>query len=358
MTVVEYRSNAIVELMQVSEQDCDERWLKKALQAAIMVELATIPPYACGLWSIKDPAKDRNVFSAIREILFDEMTHLGRVGNILSALGEQPVLADPKSVPEYPGALPGGVRPELTVQLSGLDKPALRMFSEIEKPDRPLAEAAAMETYTSIGAFYSRIRDVLRANKDLFREPGPQIDYDMSARGLENSVEPIRGWEQADRAIEAIMQQGEGTTASPENPFPGKKGELAHYYVFLEIHQGRRLINVGEKWEFRGEEIPMPSVYPMAKVPKGGWATDRKNAPTGAVKLMVEAFNAHYGVLLRSLEAAWREQNDRERNSLVLRAIASMSSMRALARVLMQLPLPGNAKATYGPEFRYSTQNP
>lgn len=362
MTVLDYRGNAIVDLMQVDDEDCGEPWLLKALQAALMVELATIPPYACGLWSIKEP-KNSRVHIDIQEIIFDEMSHFGRVGNILTAIGGQPVLAERKGVPRYPGPLPGGVRPELTVFLSGLSKRSLGMFAKIEEPQDPIVTmAAGKETYTSIGAFYAKVRRSLEANRDLFRRPpGPQVLFPgLAVHGKENVLESITGWEQADHAIEAIMQQGEGRLDSPLNPFYGAEGELAHYYTFLEIEKGRKLTKVGDKWGFYddAEEIPMPSAYPMAEVPEGGWAKDSQNAPTGPVKAMMEAFNAHYSVLLRSLEEAWRKPEEGKREGLVMKAVASMSSMRALARVIMQMPLPADDGKTYGPEFQYTEQEP
>ena len=41
------------------------------------------------------------------------------------------------AAPSYPGKLPLDVHPELTVQLSALNKDALDAFLEIERPDHP-----------------------------------------------------------------------------------------------------------------------------------------------------------------------------------------------------------------------------
>src|SRR3954447_18309533 len=48
--------NTIIDLMRVSPADHDLEWLKSSLQAAVELEMATIPPYLCAMWSIKDPA--------------------------------------------------------------------------------------------------------------------------------------------------------------------------------------------------------------------------------------------------------------------------------------------------------------
>lgn len=362
MTRLEYRSNAIVDLMQSDDEQCGEEWLKKALQMALMLELATIPPYACGLWSIKDPVQDAEVYRAVREIMFDEMSHFAMVGNILSAIGGSPVLADPLKVPHYPGSLPGGVRPDLTVYLGKLDTDAACTFSKIEKPDAPLAFAAAQEEpRTSIGAFYSKIQRALSAQQHLFEKAqGPQLEADLSAHGAGNSIKPITDWKTANGAIEIIKQQGEGTSARPDNPFPTKPGELAHYYVFRELYRGRKLVQAPGGWDFTGAPVTMPTVYPMSRVPADGWAGDPQNAPAprSGVAVILDDFNAHYSEMLRTFEEAWRTSNAGERLGRVKEAIKGMSSMRALARALVQIPLPGNAAATYGPEFRYTDRRP
>ncbi len=79
--------------------------LKRALQAAVTLEFATIPPYLCSLWSIEDnlhPAA-----KSIREVVQEEMLHMSLVCNLLASIGEVPEIGS--AVPSYPGSLPGGV---------------------------------------------------------------------------------------------------------------------------------------------------------------------------------------------------------------------------------------------------------
>lgn len=55
-------STKIFDLMQVPAQEHDKNWLKEGLQAAVELELATIPVYLCGMWSIQEqsgPAYER-----------------------------------------------------------------------------------------------------------------------------------------------------------------------------------------------------------------------------------------------------------------------------------------------------------
>ena len=42
--------------MKVNSRDRDSGWLKESLQAAIELELSTLPPYLCAMWSIRDPS--------------------------------------------------------------------------------------------------------------------------------------------------------------------------------------------------------------------------------------------------------------------------------------------------------------
>lgn len=91
------------------EPEHDQAWLTRALQMAIKLEHATLPPYLCAMWSIKntgDPVHD-----TIRKIVVDEMFHMGLACNLLTTIGGTPILHDPQFIPKYPGRLPGGVRP-------------------------------------------------------------------------------------------------------------------------------------------------------------------------------------------------------------------------------------------------------
>ncbi len=348
--VLDYESSAIVELMGVLPADRDEAWLKNALQQAIMVELATIGPYASAMWSIKQPSGA--VYDAIREIIFDEMTHMGLVCNMLTTIGGTPIIADPKVVPKYEGPLPGGVRPGLTVFLEGLNKDSVELFSEIERPDKPLAQ---FETFTTIGAFYTAIEEAFETLQQLIKG-ARQIDYPMSHHGEGNNILPLDTIEKVRAALLVIKEQGEGTSASPENPFPGKPGELAHYYVFREMFRGKKLIKVSDNppvWDFQGADVPLPPAQPMGRVPQSGWANDPLNAPTPDVQKTLTEFNQDFSSMLRALERAWQTDDPAEGKGEIGAAVGYMFKLGANARLLMAKELPDGSGRTYGPEFLY-----
>ncbi|GJF34145.1 membrane protein [Kitasatospora sp. NE20-6] len=343
---LEYQSNAIVELLGVLPADRDAEWLKDSLQQAIMVEIATIGPYASALWSIKDP--NEAVAKAIREIIFDEMTHMGLVCNMLTTIGGTPVLADPKVVPKYEHVLPGGVRPDLVVFLEGLSRDSVEMFSEIERPEHPVAQ---FDVPATIGAFYTAIEEAFEAQQHLIGGDR-QIEFSLDNHGQGNRIVPLDTIEKVRAAIGIIKEQGEGTSASPENPFPGKPGELAHFYVFREMFRGKKLIKVSENpvvWDFKGDDVPLPPAFPMGRVPEGGWADGGPNAPAPAVQQVLGAFNLHFSAMLRGLQAAWRTGDP----DPLFTAIGHMGKMRTEARKLVQLELPDGSGKTYGPEFLY-----
>ncbi|MBE9211043.1 hypothetical protein IQ244_32075 [Nostoc sp. LEGE 06077] len=82
-------------------------WLKSSLNAAIELELATLPPYLCAWWSIKDLGA--SAAGLIRSILMEEMLHMGLVANMLTTIGGTPRIST--VLPSYPSPLPGGVIP-------------------------------------------------------------------------------------------------------------------------------------------------------------------------------------------------------------------------------------------------------
>src|SRR5271165_2223984 len=100
----------IAQLMRQPVAEHDKSWLQKALQSAIELELATLPPYLCGLWALQDQSSVPATL--IKGIVFDEMGHFGLACNLLSATGVQPAIFDGYDAITYPGPLPGGVRPK------------------------------------------------------------------------------------------------------------------------------------------------------------------------------------------------------------------------------------------------------
>ena len=318
--------SSIREMLSVPRERRDLSWLQTTLQMAVELELSTIPPYLCGLWSIV--TQSGPVHDNIRAIVLEEMGHMGLACNMLTTIGGTPQINTTGAVPRYPGHLPGGVRPQLTVSLVGLTKEVvLNTYMQIEYPESgPIALFQGM-TYPTIGAFYDALLDAFR------QVPASTI---TGARQLTAGdpvgVFAINTLDDAKRAIEKIKEQGEGTSQSPLAVDFGD--ELAHYYRFAEIYHGRTLVQTPDHhWAYDGTPIPFPDVYPMAEVPPGGYPESR-------------AFDELYTSVLNLLQDAWQQGSQAQLNQ----AVGAMFKLAAPARELMQKPRP-DGKGNFGPSF-------
>lgn len=321
---------SVARLLAVPEESRRDDWLRSALQVAVALELATIPPYLCGWWSIRDRGSE--AARLIRRIVGDEMFHLGLVCNLLVAIGGRPRIRD--AAPTYPGPLPGGVHAGLTVYLSGLTKTYVHdVMMGIEVPHRPLARS--IDTSPSVGTFYSGILKT-------FRSVAPELSArgQLSTRIGSDVLEPVETPDDVERAIEIIKEQGEGTASSPATAFDDDYP--AHYYAFGEIYHGRRLRDNDGDWEFNGAPVRFPDARPMAPVPEGGWPN-----PPGEVRRLLESFDTTYNSLLRTLETAWAGGGHRSLHA----AIHIMRGLETPAVELMERPIP-DAPGNYGPQFR------
>ncbi|MGH3601894.1 MAG: ferritin-like domain-containing protein, partial [Pseudonocardiaceae bacterium] len=320
----------ILELMQLPPDDHDLAWLQQALQAAVELEMATIPPYLCAMWSVKD--LDSPVFSLIRNIVLEEMSHLGLACNMLTSIGGTPAINTPAAVPQYPGGLPGGVHPGLTIQLAGLSCEALETFMQVELPESgPIAFHHGM-TFPTIGAFYDA---VLAAFGNL---PAGTITGQRQLSLSDSPVDlfAIESLADAEKAITTIKQQGEGTSTSPvgDPGDPAGTDNLAHYYKFAEIYHGHKLIPVGARFKFEGDAIPFPDVFPMAPVPPEGYPVESKD------------FDTTYTSVLDKLQAAWKTPAGK-----LGPAVVAMLTLGDLAVQLMQQPRP-DGTGNFGPDFK------
>ncbi|MFG2301695.1 ferritin-like protein [Actinacidiphila glaucinigra] len=325
----------VARLLAVPAPSRGTDWLRQALQVAVELELATIPPYLCAWWSVRD--RSDTVATLIRGIVTDEMFHMGLACNMLVAVGGRPRIAAVS--PDYPCPLPGGVRSELTVHLSGLTRAYVRdVLMAIETPESPFPEPSAGPP--TIGDFYDGVVTAF-----LDHRPELSVRGQMGQRIGPDELRPMRTLDDVVAAVEIIKEQGEGTSDSPEAPTGDATGghrDVAHYYAFAEIYHGRALQETDGLWEFSGPPVPFPDVHPMGVVPKGGWPHPPREAAT-----LLRRFDTVYGELLRDLEAAWQSGDHGALN----RAIRTMEQLEEPALALMQIPL-GDGRHTYGPQFR------
>lgn len=311
-------------LVQVESRDRGVEWLKQALQWAVKLEFATIPPYLCGAWSIIDPSHP--VRGHLTDIVLQEMLHMGLACNMLTTLGGHPDIYG--SVPKYPSPLPGGIRPGLRVWLAGFSRAMVRgVYMEVEYPEGGPINKFLGRTYPTIGAFYDAILQAFRRLK-------PQDFRKERQREHLFGLHRIASIEDAEKAILTIKEQGEGTS---QDPFSGDDYEgRAHYYQFSELYHGKKLVRINHRWVYEGEAIHLPPAYPMAEVPEAGYGSKTAD------------FNKAYTDVVQLMQSAWELEFGQD---CLDQAVLAMPGLGNLARQLMQ-DVREDGSGNYGPDFR------
>ncbi len=313
----------------VEERDLD--WLRAGLQAAVAVEFATVPPYLCALWSIKDDLHP--AAASIRNVVQEEMLHMSLACNLLTAIGGVPQISGPSTAPVYWEHLPAGIHTDLVVKLTGYRDASLAGFIEIESPD-PAAATGEPVTSRSIGDFYTAVADCLAKLQ-------PTITTERQVAGpLAHMVIPTV--DLALVAIALIKDQGEGNTS----PIVAHTDELAHYYRFLELKQRQRFSHLDESGSpvFDGPVWDEPETWPVADVPDGGY---QQGDVSSEVWSKLDQFDRAFTRLLDSLQLAW----ELGEQSPLIRAIETMFELTTLARSIMQIERP-DGSGNYCPCFR------
>lgn len=327
--------------------------LQQALQIAIELEHSTLPPYLTAYWSII-PGHNNQVSEIIRSVIMEEMLHMSLACNLLNAIGGEPKINVPGFVPIYPTGLPGSLAPGLNVTLKKCSIDQIReVFMGIENPDyvevlhKKKPDAKDLDHHQmTIGWFYDIIKRGFKTlNKELGHDglfTGDPTRQMTSWHGEGDMIE-VTNLKSAKKAIKEIVEEGEG--ASPYNP--KFQGDLAHYYKFSEIVEGREIVINRKKngFSYSGAVIPFDpkGIYPMKDNPG---LTEYSNK--SAAKTKSEMFNKSYTSLLNKLHQVFNGDPDG-----LAQAIGLMFSLTVQARDLMKTPVEPGATETAGPSFRY-----
>jgi hypothetical protein len=319
-------------LMSGVQRDLD--WLKQALQSAVELEFATIPPYLFALWSIASPSLP--VIRRIKDVVLEEMLHFGIACNLLNALdGGMPNISG--SVPTYPRwGLPGGVHPGLRVRLCALSKTVVAdTFMKIEEPECGPIVWYRGESFPTIGAFYTAIQDAFNSVQPNISTPRQVSFNDPSFPNVQ--LNPIPDVPGAIAALEKVKVQGEGAAGTPV--VDPATGELSHYAKFGEIYHGHQLEEIFTgHWAYTGPEVRFPAtIHPIAPIPTAGYPES-------------DDFNRVYGSMLANLQSAWATGGTAG-GGFVSAAKIDMVQMASLGRDLMQQEItPGGSH--FAPTFR------
>jgi hypothetical protein len=281
--------------------------LQAALQLAMQLEFAAIPPYLCAQWSIDSSQDPDDVGGMIQGIVVQEMFHFALAGNMLTAIGGTPSVANAAFVPAYPtNVLPGGIPQKLPVDLQPLSTNQLQVFMQIEYPEFPPVALVAANPPATIGGFYDTIATGFTTVK-------PAIVANAKFVNMGEAVQ-ITSINEALAAIARIKGEGEGTEGSPDQP-PADGTQLAHYYVFKEILVGKTLVQNGGKWIFTDPAIQFPKkVYNFSQ---------SKATPDPSAQ-----FSQALSQLLTELQTCWTSGQKP--------SIGAMSNLQSLGQNLIQ----------------------
>lgn len=315
--------------------------LHELLQNAIRLEHSTIPPYLAAAYSLKFGI-NTEIRSAITAVAEEEMLHMAIVANVLNAIGGRVEIDKPEFVPNYPGPLPMSIGGGLVVGLRKFSKRLVRdVFMEIEEPENPIhfpgdaVVLAAAPTFATIGAFYRAVIEKIKelGNGIFTGDPARQVIVDAGFPS--EQLFAITSVDTAVRALEWIVEEGEGTTTLPFDD----EGEPAHYYRFEEIYRGRRLVEdptAEHGFSYTGAEIQFDpaEVWDLPDDPKAA------DYPIGSEERgKVDAFNRAYSDMLRALQRTF-DGDPRQ----ILDAISSMTLLRRIAKNVVATTDPTTGK--------------
>jgi hypothetical protein len=280
----------------------------------------------------------------ILAVATDEMVHLLLMANLSIALGGRPHFSRP-NFPVAPGYFPSGV----IVKLTPFSPTTLEHFVYLERPqgvELPDGEGfehdqeyqreeaydglmPSVQDYATVGRLYEALRKNLTEQAAQIGESklfvGPvegQVGHDVVH--LEG-VATISDLQSALRAIETIVEQGEGSAADRED---------SHYHRFLSIQEEYAKLlaanpNFAPAWPVAESPVMRRPPEPEDKV--------FVDAPHAA--RVLDFANAVYGLLLRFLVQAFgRYDRSDAQGAFVNAAIDLMHVLAQSSTVLATLP--------------------
>ncbi len=323
----------------------------QALQSAVELEHATIPVYLYALYSL-DESKNGEIVDILRSVVIEEMLHMTLASNVLNALGGDTQVGNPGFVPPFPGPLPGGVESDLIVHLAPFSMQQLQTFLQIERPEDPLQfpvlTKSTEDNEITIGEFYAAISRAIGQLGDGAFAPPPR--YQVGPDLMDGAI-VVTDVASAQEALQIIIEQGEGTSTSPEE-IDGDR--VAHYYRFMQIQNGKLLVPAPDQpsgWAYAGAPVTLDASGVFAAPTDPGYPTPY---PAGSAQAFAnDNFNYTYTNLLFALRDLFSGVNDPAQMN---RAIGLMMSLKGQAKAMMAgIP---NPSVVSGPTFQYQSVNP
>jgi hypothetical protein len=220
-----------------------------ALNEAAEIEHSLLIQYLFAAFSLKQSVKEgvtelqleeiNEWKRTILQIAREEMVHFGSVCNLLSAVGAGPRILRSN----FPKQTDYFYQLDAPFILSKFDKTTVSRFTIFELPQEMpdikrsyfMADFAPDPiTYNKVGELYSSILDAFHRNPDFLI--GDVKNQDVNGWSLERRkpieekiLFPINNIKDVERAIDNIIEEGEGTTIKPGDI------EKSHYGKFIKI---------------------------------------------------------------------------------------------------------------------------
>jgi len=282
---------------------------------------------------------------AIVQVAIEEMLHLALVNNLLAAIGSAPHFQRP-NFPVAPGYHPAGV----VVSLAPFDRATLDHFVFLERPEgvdaadgagfeapppyersiRPDHLVPSSQDYATVGHLYRGIRAGLVQLADRMGEAklfvgAPSAQIDVSAVSLPGMA-AVTDLASALRAVDTIVEQGEG---SPTNP------ERSHYRRFVAV-RGEYEALLARRPDF-APALPVARNPVMRKPPDPRGKVHVDHAQSAPV---LDIGNALYALALRCLGRAFGQADDgpEARGALIDGSFEAMRLLAPVSQLLCRLP--------------------
>ena len=302
----------------------------------------------------------------ISHVAAEEMLHLALVHNLLSAIGAAPHFGRP-NLPAPANHYPAAVN----LALVPFGEPALQHFMFLERPegmalegaegiDAPVHDALPLidegdivpqlQDFATVGHLYRSIEHGLAHLAEKFGEPhlfvGPPRAQATSDDFGWPELIPVTDLASAQRAVDTIVEQGEGASGH---------WEQAHFGQFVRILD-----------EYRQMKEAKPDFDPVRPVI---FATVRRcthddsvaQIADGVTARCTDLFNVGYEILLQTLERyfAHTEETDEQLGTLADAAVALMLRvLTPLGSLITTLPVgPDHPGACAGPSFELFYEN-
>ena len=334
---------------------CNVKNLRNQLQLAIQIEFSTLPLYLTSLYTIMDNC-NVEAYKLVRNIVVQEMLHFAQAANILISIGGKVRIDSRDTVPHFPTTgLPGGVLLKLTLTLEKFTmKHVYENFMALEVPAYSTVPKPHVH-WNTIGQFYEEIQKCIETLGDkMFKKPNEedQVEWPWETPSDVGMLYKVTDMESAQRAIEQIVEQGEG--ARVDSPVDKSTKQYAHFFRFEEIFCENKLERLpdGDGYAYTGEPIPYN--------PNGVWNMKDNLAISDIEKGTVchtqaRAFHNVYKTFLRVLQDTFDGHPERMDEAVKLMEVLKVHAKRAIWTPLNSLTArpPEEGEVMCGPIWDY-----